>query len=107
MGSERTNKYTIDELKLVLSKLRPFIIEHQHRERIYEYISLYKNMHNEMPPLEVINKFSGFLIDNRTCAIEADEILQELSVEIFKKVHKDYSRQRMVNLTLFLGSGKL
>jgi hypothetical protein len=99
VGSNRTDEYTVDKIKLALSRLRPFIIEHQHRERIYEYISLYKELNNgEMPSPEVINKFSGFLIDNRTCAIEADELLQELSMDILGKFHKDYSKRRIVNL---------
>ncbi|MDD2587178.1 MAG: hypothetical protein PHO25_11160 [Syntrophomonadaceae bacterium] len=99
MGNNRTDEYTVDEIKLALSKLRPFIIEHQHRERIYEYISLYKELHNgEIPSSEVINKFSGFLIDNRTCAIEADKLLQELSADISGKFHKDYSKRRTANL---------
>ncbi|MEA1962388.1 MAG: hypothetical protein U9N81_14165 [Bacillota bacterium] len=78
MGNNRTDEYTTEEIKVALSKLRPFIIEHQHRERIYKYISLYKELHNgEMPSPKDINKFSGFLISNQTCAIEADELLHE------------------------------
>jgi hypothetical protein len=49
VGNNKTKEYTIDEIKLVLSKLRPFIIEYLHRERIEEYISLYKELHGKMP----------------------------------------------------------
>lgn len=98
MGNNKTKEYTIDEIKLVLSKLRPFIIEYLHRERIEEYISLYKELHGKMPCSEAINKFSGYLINNRTCAIEADELLQDLSADIFYKFHKSYSKQRIANL---------